>query len=408
MRSFKVLHTADWHIGKSLKEKSRLEEQEQFLEELARIADERAIDMVLVAGDIYDKYTPSIEAENVLQRGLLRLSKGGQRLVLLIAGNHDSPARIRTLSVMGSRHGILAHGHPTQGDALMQDNNGEIGVWTLKKAIQDLFVFEHPDFPYPVQVIATPFADEIRLNRRLVSEEGNALYAYLKEYWQSLAGQCTTDGICLLAAHQFIVRSGKPAEDEQESEAEHRLSIGGSHALKSDIFPEKMQYVALGHLHRPHEAGAPHIRYSGSPLAYSFDEAKYEKKAVVVELLPKQKPKIEEVSLNTGRRLLVLEAEANEAVKEQLQAHADCWVHIDFQTMPPPSLLKGLQEEFPCFISWRLPAYQNTGETEQLHRVNRRQKTPEEYFQEYYTQVYSTPPSDDTIKAFVELLNEIQ
>jgi hypothetical protein len=76
--------------------------------------------------------------------------------------------------------------------------------------------------------------------------------------------------------------------------------------------------------------------------------------------------------------------------------------------MPPPSLLKGLQEEFPCFISWRLPAYQNTGETEQLHPVNRRQKTPEEYFQEYYTQVYSTPPSDDTIKAFVELLNEIQ
>lgn len=408
MRSLKVLHTADWHIGKSLKGKSRLEEQKEFLQELASIAEREAVDIVLVAGDIYDKYTPSIEAESVLQKGLLQLSKGGKRLVLLIAGNHDSPARIQNLSIMGSLHGILAHGHPEKGEAIKEITNGTIGEWTLAKAAQDLFVFHHPAFPYPVQIIATPFADEIRLNRRLESDSGNALYDYLKDYWHTLAGQCSPEGICLLAAHQFIIRSGKAAEDEQESEAEHRLSIGGSYALKADIFPENVQYVALGHLHRPHEVTASHIRYSGSPLAYSFDESKYEKKVVVVELLPEQKPQIEEVSLAAGRRLLVLEAEASETVKEQLQAHADGWVHVNFQTMPTPSLLKELQEQFPHFISWQLPASRPANDGTPIDNTTFQQKKPHEYFEEYYTQVYGEAPSGEISRAFADLLNEIK
>jgi exonuclease SbcD len=407
MRSFKILHTADWHIGKSLKGRSRLEEQRQFLEEIARIADEKAVDMVLVAGDIYDKYTPSIEAEGVLQQGLLQLSKGGRRLVLLIAGNHDSPTRIQNLSIMGSRHGILAHGHPEKGEVIKEITDGVIGEWRLTKTEKDLFVFQHPKVPYPVQVIATPFADEIRLNRRLESETGNALYDYLKDYWHTLAGQCNPEGICLLTAHQFIIRSAKPAEDEQESEAEHRLSIGGSHALKADIFPENIQYVALGHLHRPHEVAASHIRYSGSPLAYSFDESKYEKKVVVVELIPQQKPQLEEVGLTAGRQLVVLKAAGNEAVKEQLQAHADCWAHVDFQTIPTPSLLKELQEEFSCFISWQLPASRQTDDatTTDSHP---QLKQPHEYFEEYYMQTNNTPPPKEVREAFGQLLRDIQ
>lgn len=108
----KILHTADWHLGKNLDGKSRLEEQELFLEDFIKIVEDNEVDLIMIAGDVYDTSNPSAKAEKLFYDTLKKLSKNGERLILVIAGNHDSPERLVAAGPLAMEHGIIMVGTP--------------------------------------------------------------------------------------------------------------------------------------------------------------------------------------------------------------------------------------------------------------------------------------------------------
>lgn len=199
----RLLHTADWHIGKRLQGHYRLGEQREVLNEIIAIADQQKVDLVLVAGDLFDTFNPSAEAQDLLYDTLKRLSDGGKRPVVAIAGNHDDPAHIEAQDHFGRECGILFAGYPKT----------EIKAHQLTCAVRLLcsapgFVeLQLPNHDVPVRILLTPYANEARFRAYMGMDQPDAeLRDQLHQHWQSLANAYMDDrGINLLAAHLFMM-----------------------------------------------------------------------------------------------------------------------------------------------------------------------------------------------------------
>ena len=169
----RFLHTSDWHLGKTLEGNSRLEEQELFLEELNRIANERQVDMVLVSGDIYDTVNPPAAAEELFYRGVKELAKGGKRPVVIIAGNHDSPERLQAAAPVCYDQGIILLGVPKSTAKV-----GDFGAYSIVKSGEG-FLEIAVDNGSAV-ILTMPYPSERRLDEVLteVLDEGEAQLQY--------------------------------------------------------------------------------------------------------------------------------------------------------------------------------------------------------------------------------------
>ena len=299
----KILHTADWHLGKKLATIPRIEEQKTVLEEICEIADREAVHAVLVAGDLFDTFNPSSEAEELLYKTLKRLSKNGRRAVIAIAGNHDSPERIEAPDPLARECGIIFAGYP----------NTRISPFCLESGLEVLrsdegFIeLKIPGCDQPLRLLLTPYANEYRLKKYLGTQDSEAaLRQHLQNHWQRLADQyCDNQGINILVAHLFFDRENETLQPEPE-EGKLILHVGGAQAIFSSNVPKAIDYVALGHLHRHQtvdEQPCP-ILYSGSPISYSFSEANQQKGVVILSALKGRKLQIEKVALSKGRPLL--------------------------------------------------------------------------------------------------------
>ncbi|MCF0051207.1 exonuclease subunit SbcD [Dyadobacter sp. LJ53] len=298
----KILHTADWHIGKKLDNYSRLEEQRQVLDEICQIAENEKVDAVVVAGDLFDNFNPSSEATELLYSTLHRLSANGSRAVVAIAGNHDSPERIQVPDALAKVCGIIFVGFP----------NSEISSFCTQAKVNMLrtakgFIeIELPNADFPLRILHTPYANEQRLKTFLgVEDSEEALRNHLQEHWQELADQYLDDnGFNLLMTHLFVMKKGEPVPEEPEEERPI-LHIGGAQAIYTENFPSKVHYIALGHLHRYHVVDknpAPAI-YSSSPLAYSFSEANQTKYVVLIEAEAGHLVSYRPIELKNGKKL---------------------------------------------------------------------------------------------------------
>ena len=253
----RILHTADWHFGRTLEGRSRLPEQEAFVDELVAIAEDEAIDLVLVAGDVYDSVNPPAAAEQLYFDALSRLADGGKRAVAVIAGNHDQPERIAAASPLALRSGIRLAGLP-QAEPLTVGvaRTGELAV-----------------------IAALPYPSESRL-RELLSEEADESKlrsAYSDRVGRLMAGMASAfrpDAVNLAMSHLYVLGG-------LETDSERPIQVGGAYTVDPSAFAAGAQYTALGHLHRPQRVGGVDtVRYSGSPLAYSFSEAGQAKSVV--------------------------------------------------------------------------------------------------------------------------------
>ncbi|MCF0064525.1 exonuclease subunit SbcD [Dyadobacter chenwenxiniae] len=298
----KILHTADWHIGKKLDNYSRLEEQRQVLDEICQIAENEKVDAVVVAGDLFDNFNPSSEATELLYSTLHRLSANGSRAVVAIAGNHDSPERIQVPDALAKVCGIIFVGFP----------NSEISSFCTQAKVNMLrtakgFIeIELPNADFPLRILHTPYANEQRLKTFLgVEDSEEALRNHLQEHWQELADKYLDDnGFNLLMTHLFVMKKGEPVPEEPEEERPI-LHIGGAQAIYTENFPSKVHYIALGHLHRYHVVDknpAPAI-YSSSPLAYSFSEANQTKYVVLIEAEAGHLVSYRPIELKNGKKL---------------------------------------------------------------------------------------------------------
>ena len=255
-RTMKFIHLSDLHIGKRVNGFSMLEDQKYILDQILMIAEEEMPDGVLIAGDVYDKPVPPAEAVQVFDAFLTGLADRNLP-VFVISGNHDSPERLAFGGqLMKDRRGYMApvydgHLEPVQ----LEDRYGSLRVYMLP-------------FIKPAVV------------RRCCPEEGietfeDAVRWALEHMAEHKKGE---DGRNILIAHQFV--TGASCCDSEE------LSIGGLDQVSAELF-DSFDYVAMGHIHGPQKVGRDTLRYSGTPLKYSFSEVNHRKSVTVVELLEK-------------------------------------------------------------------------------------------------------------------------
>jgi len=327
----KILHTADWHLGKRLEQFSRLEEQTTVLAEICDIADEQQVDAVIIAGDLFDTFNPATEAVDLFYKTLKRLTNNGKRLVIAIAGNHDSPERIEAPDPLARECGIVFSGFPTTTVPLFQLESG----LEVTKSVSGFIEVKLPDIDIPLRLILTPYANEYRMKTFLGIEDSESeLRQVLQEHWKKLADTyCDNQGVNLLVTHLFMVKNGGliPEEPEEEKPINH---VGGAQAIYTSNVPEQIQYVALGHLHRPFQMDdlpCP-VVYSGSPLSYSFSEAEQQKFVNILHAEPGRPIQYEQIPLNNGKRLIRYRAEGSESALQWLVQHPDTLVELTLVT----------------------------------------------------------------------------
>ena len=296
----KILHTADWHLGKRLDRFSRLEEQVLVMNEIVEIADEQKVEMVLIAGDLFDNFNPSVEATELFYKTLKQLSLNGKRPVIAISGNHDSPNFIDAPNPLARECGIILIGHPNT-----KINDFELEHFKISNSKEGFLELQLKNQDFPIRILHTPYANEIRLKEYFGENKEEELNKILAENWKNLADEfCDENGVNLLMAHLYMNKKGAPILEEPEGEKP--IKIGNADLIFSDSIPGQIQYTALGHLHAFNNIGTIEkpVVYSSSPLCYSFSEAGQTKYISLIEAFPNQEVSFEKIALKNGKSLV--------------------------------------------------------------------------------------------------------
>lgn len=403
----KILHTSDWHLGKRLDDFSRMEEQQAVLQEICEIADSKQVDVVLVAGDLFDTFNPPTEAVDLLYKMLKHLTNNGHRPVIAIAGNHDSPDRIEAPDPLARECGIIFAGYPNSRVAPFELESG-LKVLHSEEGFLEL---QLPGKTVPLRILLTPYANEYRLRTCLgVENSEEELRTVLQEKWETLAEQyCDELGVNLLVSHLFMVRKGDELPEEPEDE-KPILHVGGAQAVYTENVPSKIQYTALGHLHRMHRVDndSNPVYYSGSPLSYSFAEANQKKYVLLIDVEPGQNAAVREVELSSGKRLLRKRAEGVEEALQWLSENQEALVELTLVTENYLTATdrKQLNKAHTGIVSI-IPEVTNPDDL-----VGNQQKqidlsrSMEELFLDYFKHEKGQEPNDEIKRLFTEILAE--
>lgn len=378
-----ILHTSDWHIGKRLMDRERLPEQIAALDEIVRICDERDVDLVLVAGDVFDTYMPSADAEEVFFRAVKRIA-GEKRAVVIVSGNHDDGVRLAASAPLAAEEGIYLFGGgydvvPVGGERAVKAVASGEGYVVIANARGE-----------QVYINALPYPNEARLKEEKTDES----YADKLRRW-IVRGEAGFSGNMphILLSHLFVA-GGKVSESERD------IDLGGARAVPVSLF-SAFDYVALGHLHKPQKLGE-NVRYSGSLLQYSFDE--FEKKQVILLHTQEKSLEIEEIPLLSGRKLVRLEEENVERAAALLKQYPGAFIELTLRLSAPltsqeTQLLRAANDGLVSLIV-------RTRAASSTPVIKRSSLSSKQLFEEYYRCVYGEDPASDLTQAFLELLEE--
>jgi DNA repair protein SbcD/Mre11 len=319
----RLLHTSDWHLGRSLHRADLRAAQSAFLDHLVQVARAEKVDAVLVAGDVYDRAVPPVDAVELCEDALLRLHDTGAQLVL-ISGNHDSARRLGFGSGLLEKAGVHLRTRPgaLARPVLLQDAHGPVAVYGVP--------YLEPD----------AVRNELQASGDHDVPRGHA--GVLGHAVACIRADADARGVArrVVMAHGWV--SGGAA-----SESERDITVGGVGQVPADLFAG-FGYVALGHLHGQ-QTVAPHLRYSGSPLPYSFSEASHRKGSWLVDLGATGSAHVEQVPAPVHRRLSVLRGRLGDLLASAAYApQADDFVSV---TLTDPSRPEGamdaLRARFP-------------------------------------------------------------
>jgi DNA repair protein SbcD/Mre11 len=328
----KIVHTSDWHIGRRWKGLQRLDELEAVLDHLAAFIEQQSIDLVLHTGDVFESRNPPAEAEQLVNRFLVRVGRGGAQM-LVIAGNHDDPLRLDARSLLTELVNVQILGRPRPasrgGTRILSTRCGE-------KAVVAALPF------------ASPGAWVSALD--LAGEEASARRQYARMFElavQDLCGAFRPDAVNILMAHTHL-------EGALFGESERRVHIGEDWAASPEALPSTASYIALGHLHRPQQIEGPvPAYYAGSLLQMDFGEAGEEKTFVVVTASPSKLGKpakpadIEHFPYEGGLPLVDLRATLAE-LEETADRHRTGWLRVTVPlTERDPDLNRKVRELLP-------------------------------------------------------------
>ena len=270
----KIIHTSDWHIGKIVNEYSMIDDQKYILNKLIELIDEENIDVLMIAGDVYDRSIPPVEAVELLNETLSKLIIDRNVSVMIISGNHDSGERLSFGSKILEKQGLYIAGSDDKlyKKVVLSGNNQNVNFYLV---------------PYK-----DPALTKKLLDNKEIRGHNDAMIAVIDKIKEEL----NENEINILIGHGYVTMKREEAIEGndhkyevaqlQTSESERPLSIGGTDLIDGNIFKD-FDYVALGHLHGRQRIGRETMRYSGSLLKYSFSEVKQKKSVAVLDLIDK-------------------------------------------------------------------------------------------------------------------------
>ncbi len=404
----KVLHTADWHLGKRLDFYSRLPEQALVLDEICRVADEQLIDIVLIAGDLFDTVNPPIEAIELFYKTFKRLSNNGKRPVIAIAGNHDNPDRIDAPNPLATECGIVLIGNTKTTPSLFETQDG----FKVTKVDEGFLELKLPAFEFPIRIVASPYMSETRLQVYLGEEDRERkVNEVIAQKWEQLANRyCDENGVNLLMTHLYMAEVG--ADLEPEPEGEKPIKIGNADIIYTNAIPPQMQYTALGHLHRNHwvDKAKKRAAYSGSPLAYSFSEDEQAKYVNILSLAPNMPVEVEKFPLHAGKTLYRRRFDSIATAVEWLQAHQNHLVEltIESETFLTVDERKSLYAAHPGII-FLIPVVKSDSNQESGNtraKVNLDQDIHGLFADYFKSREKGQTPSEELLNVFNEILSK--
>jgi exonuclease SbcD len=359
----RFLHTADWHLGRLLHKHHLTKDQAHVLDQFVEAAHTYAPDAVIVAGDIYDRAVPPSDAVEVLDRTLSRLVVDAELPVILIAGNHDSPDRLDFGSSILERQGLHVLCNPRTDPIVLEDTDGPIYVAGLPYAqpAQARQVFDTDD--------------PIRSHEAVVSAQLDHVRSQIPAEARSIA-----------VAHIFAQR-GTVGDSE-------RTLVGGAETVPTTLF-EGFDYVALGHLHQRQEAGAPHIRYAGSPMKYSFSEHNHTKSFYVVDMDADGTCTVEAVPFEPPHDLRCIEGAFHDVINRgATDPNANDYLQITLTNRGPVTdAMTRLREVYPNCLHVAFPHVKLDADDDLMPPADT--DTPADVFRTFYRYATGTALAQD-------------
>ncbi|CAN5313128.1 exonuclease SbcCD subunit D [soil metagenome] len=331
----RILHTSDWHLGRTFHGCDLLPDQEQVLGHLADLVTSEAVDVVAVAGDIFDRALPSAEAVGVYDRALSRLWRAGAQIVL-ISGNHDSAARLGSLAGFAAVGGLHLHTRAQEcaRPTLLADEHGVVAFYGL------------------------PFLEPETARTALDVPDARGHEAVLRAAMDTVRADLVDRSAgtrSVVLAHAFVTVGAVLADT---CDSERSLAVGGVQTAPSAVF-DGVDYVALGHLHgcQQPDAARPWLHYSGSPLAYSFSERAQRKSVLIVDLGETGLTGVRRIELPVPRRLSSVAGHLADLVTApQHEPLVNDYLRVVLTDLVRPvEPMRRLQERFPYALSleWR-------------------------------------------------------
>ncbi len=375
----RLLHTADWHVGKTIRGRTRYDEYAAALDQVVAVAEAEGVDAVVVAGDLYDMRALSHDADALIFDTLIRLHE--KRIpVVAIPGNHDSAARLEALAP------LLAH----------------IGVTVVAKVArpQEGGVLEIPsrDGTRTALIACTPFVSPRRFSgASALFEDPAAPYSsYDEEMGRLLDAMCRSfraDCVNVLLGHMFIAGT-RPGGGERE------ITIGADYAVSPSRLPSTASYVALGHIHRPQSVPATgaQARYAGSLIQLDFGERDQQKSVVVVDVAPGKPARAKEVPIEAGRKLVDVRGKLDDLPR--VAEHAgDAYLRVYVQLDEiVPRIADLVRDVMPNALDV-VPEYEAAAPSPEPE-VSLRSLASRDQFTAYYRAAHSADPSKELMAAF--------
>ncbi|MDD7114613.1 MAG: exonuclease SbcCD subunit D [Lachnospiraceae bacterium] len=397
----KIIHTADWHLGKNIEGHSRLPEQELFLKDFVRICEQEEADLILIAGDIYDSYNPPAMAEQLFYDTLKQLSRDGACMTVIISGNHDAPERLTASGPLARDHGIVMAGTPNTiiptgqygQNVITESGPGYIHAVIHGEKADLLLV------PFPSEKrLAEIYLDETQEDSQKAESYGqriHTLFAQLSEHFKP-------DAVHLIISHLFVMNS-------MEDGSERSIQLGGSYLVGSEVFPENADYIALGHVHKPQKVPeCARARYSGSPLHYNQREISFENQILSINVHPGLPCEIKEIPLPIYKPIEIWKCENVEEALSRCEENKnrDCWVYMEIKTdhYIHEEDIKAMKKRKADILSIRPIFPDSTENSPGLHE-------PEEQpfdvlVKDFYRRKFHVDMEEETLELLMEIVNE--
>ena len=394
----RLLHSADWHLGRLFHGVSLVDDQAHLLDGFARLAAEAKIDAVLIAGDVYDRAVPPPDAVTLFDEFLAKVAGELRIPTVVIAGNHDSADRLG----FGAR--LLAHG----------------GLHVRGRLEATPSAIELSDEYGPVDIHAIPFVDPPHARMALEDAELRDHDACNAAILDRARAGFSPGRRQICVAHAFVAGASMGASvgasvgasigasmdasidasmDVEESDSERPLMVGGGGRVDASRFAG-FDYVALGHLHRPQQVGSERIRYSGSLMPYSFGESKHVKSVSVIELDAKGGVEIEEISLDARRSVRVIEGKLD-ALLATPPEHVALEDYLLVRLTDEGALfhpMARLRERYPNVLQIERPALERVASGTVAAADSLAPRLPEDLFEDFFKAVMDRE-IDDTERA---------